>query len=1087
MNNESVPLAKITRPGATGIAPRERLFRLLDKGSEKPVLWVAAPAGSGKTSLVASWLMSRKIPNIWYQIDSGDSDPATFFYYLGRAEARMNQRKQKFLPLFTPEYLQEISTFTRRYFEELCQRMSCNRQSPDAAPFPILVLDNHHEVPSDAVFHEILQQGINAVPEGMTVIVISRGGPPSQFLRLRANSRMAVLGWSDLRFTLEESQELLNLHGFDGAPDEVVQNLHDRTDGWAAGLILMKEHVVRKDKEAVLSGSRAQQEMFDYFANEIFRRTPQETQRFLLTTAFFPSLSVAMAERLTGMRESGAILSGLSRNHYFTDWRPGNTPVYQYHPLFHDFLRTRAREFFTPQELGGILRGTAALLLETNSTAEAVELLAEARDFDGIARVIIDSAQLLIEQGRNRTLQQWLSHLPQEAFRNTPWLSYWQGASLHPFDIRASEQSYNEAFHAFVRDQDTGGALLAWSGVSMNIITEWKDFSRLDRQITWLTADIEQQLDALPDDLRARISGVILLVFTFRQPWHQNVVLYQEQAEALIRNGSLKFESLLTIGSFLLLHYTKMGLLAKAGVLLDIIDPRTRNRGEYVCVELVLWRMLSASWYGLTADKRECLEGVAAALDMADSTGMHVYDIFMHFYGALAGFVDFDQKVVDGFFERITALQGMPGLIYPIVYRQIMGWKQIIAGNHAIALEHVEAALELTCNQGAPIEISINAIARARLLFELGRREEARDCLADVGTGNAMHSAYVRFMYDCTAAWFCFNEADATTGMQYLREAMELGSQQRILMHHFWNPRIMTALCNRALEAGIEPQYVREVIARHRLVPEGGQTKDGHWPWAFRIHTLGCFEIIRHGERLLFSGKKQEKPLALLKALVVHGGREVPAETVCDLLWPSAAGDAAHNSLKMALSRLRRLLGDDHLVEARDGKLTLNRKMCWVDAWAFSDMAGKIDGLLQQKEQGMDGIPEGRSLAGLVDEMVCMYAGEFLYGEKTDFWEISFRNRLQRTFLGVLKKFCAGLEREQQWAPALEYYRKALETDSLAEEIYQRLMVCHYHLGQKAEAVGIYQLCYTTLQSVLGITPSQQTEVTYKTFISHLP
>ncbi|BCS55032.1 BTAD domain-containing putative transcriptional regulator [Geobacter sp. SVR] len=1080
MNRESASIAKITPPGVADIVQRERLFSLLDKGRDTSLLWLSAPAGSGKTSLIASWLESREIPCIWYQIDSGDADLATFFYYLGQAEARMNRRKKR-LPLFTPEYRPKTETFTRRFFEELCLRMSL--QVPDGSEqCPVLVLDNYQELPQDASFHSMLQHGIDALSKGCTVIAISRYGFPPPFARLRANRRMALLGWNDLRFTLDESLEMLHRDGSGMELGEAAENLHHLTDGWAAGLVLMKESILQQYHGSSISDSHAQQEMFDYFASEIFGRTPADTQRFLLMTSFCPSLTAGMAERLTGMSGAASILTELSRNHYFTYWIPGNTPVYQYHPLFRDFLRARARGLFTASELSGILQSSSALLLEMNSVAEAVELLAESRDFDGIVEVILVSAQSLIEQGRNRTLLQWLSHLPQETLERDPHVLYWQGVAVHPFDLRAGEQSYSRAFHAFIHTCDTTGALLAWSGIGLSIITEWKDFSRLDQQIVWLTADMEQQVDALPQDMQARITGVILLSFSFRQPWHRNVVFYEERAEALLRHGALKFESLLTIGNFLLLHYTKTGQLVKAKVLLDIIDPPTRKRGDTAGLELVLWRLLSASYHGLTASKKECLEGVALALDCADSTGMHVYDIYMLFYGALAGFIDFERKVVDGFLERIAALQGAEGLIYPIVNNQIMGWKHILAGNSQAALEHVETALVLTRSLGAPVEIAINVIARAQLLSELGRQEEAGRSLDAVGTGNAIHCAYVQYMYWCIMAWMEFREKDRAGGMQHLQQAMQLGSQHRIMMHHFWNPRIMAALCSRALEADIEPEYVRALIKRHRLAPQASHAESRDWPWPLRIHTLGRFEIVRHGERLVFSGKKQEKPLSLLKALIVHGGREVPADWLCEALWPSAMGDAAYSSLKMALSRLRRLLGDDHLVEMREGKLSLNRSMCWVDAWAVTGSAGRIDARLRREEDGITAARDN-SLAGLVDEMIRMYAGEFLSGEKTEYWEINFRSRLQYAFLGAMKAFCAGLERAQCWDTALTYYRRAHEADPLAEEIYQRLMVCHNRLGQKAEAVGIYHLCRTTLQAALGITPSSQTRKIYHSFI----
>lgn len=117
-------LSKITRPAVSDILQRERLFLLLDEARSGSVTWLCAPAGSGKTTLVASWLASRKLPCLWYQVDEGDGDLATFFYYMGLAGKKAAPKHKKPLPLLTPEYLLGIQTFTKRYFEDLYGRLT---------------------------------------------------------------------------------------------------------------------------------------------------------------------------------------------------------------------------------------------------------------------------------------------------------------------------------------------------------------------------------------------------------------------------------------------------------------------------------------------------------------------------------------------------------------------------------------------------------------------------------------------------------------------------------------------------------------------------------------------------------------------------------------------------------------------------------------------------------------------------------------------------------------------------------------------------------------------------------------------------
>src|SRR5690242_13283831 len=122
MTGKNSTIAKINRPRVTGISLRGRLFRLLDHCAKKPIIWLSAPAGSGKSTMVTSYLDEYKLPSLWYQVDESDADIATFFYYMGLAAKRAFPRNRMSMPLLTPEYLQGVTTFTRRYFESLYGR-----------------------------------------------------------------------------------------------------------------------------------------------------------------------------------------------------------------------------------------------------------------------------------------------------------------------------------------------------------------------------------------------------------------------------------------------------------------------------------------------------------------------------------------------------------------------------------------------------------------------------------------------------------------------------------------------------------------------------------------------------------------------------------------------------------------------------------------------------------------------------------------------------------------------------------------------------------------------------------------------------
>lgn len=134
------------------------------------------PPGAGKTTLVASYLAARRLGALRYQLDAGDADPATLFYYLRLAATGRRSRRgpeapghNRSLPLLAPEYLPDLATFTRRFFEELYRRL----------PRPgLLVFDDHHELPADSAVHAVVRDGLAGLPAGCGAVIVSRGEPP---------------------------------------------------------------------------------------------------------------------------------------------------------------------------------------------------------------------------------------------------------------------------------------------------------------------------------------------------------------------------------------------------------------------------------------------------------------------------------------------------------------------------------------------------------------------------------------------------------------------------------------------------------------------------------------------------------------------------------------------------------------------------------------------------------------------------------------------------------------------------------------------------------------------------------------------
>lgn len=390
----------------------------MDRARERSVVFISAPAGSGKTTLVSSYIQEKKIPCLWYCMDGGDADPATFFYYLGLAGKAVANASEKMFPVFRPEQTPCIKEFSRKFFSKI---YTC------LPPQSLVIFDEFQE-PGEALFlHTALLAALDRIPNGVTLVFLSRFGPPTSFRRLLANRLGAQLQWEDLRFTFDEFKEVLSVwHA--KVPQNVVNNMYQTMDGWVAGL-----HLITETSNNIESGQlrvNSLQEVFDYFSFEVFAQFDRRLQEYLVKTAFVSALSVSMAKAISTDSQAGMFLQRLHRNNYFTFQKRQVEDTYQYHPLFRDFLLQQASRILADEDVEVIHYTAVDLLLAKQRHEEAVACLRQLHDWDRLVEIILETAPALLAQGRNLALQNWISFVPKKRSKREPWLLFWDGAAI---------------------------------------------------------------------------------------------------------------------------------------------------------------------------------------------------------------------------------------------------------------------------------------------------------------------------------------------------------------------------------------------------------------------------------------------------------------------------------------------------------------------------------------------------------------------------------------------------------------------------------------------------------------------------------
>jgi DNA-binding SARP family transcriptional activator len=346
--------------------------------------------------------------------------------------------------------------------------------------------------------------------------------------------------------------------------------------------------------------------------------------------------------------------------------------------------------------------------------------------------------------------------------------------------------------------------------------------------------------------------------------------------------------------------------------------------------------------------------------------------------------------------------------------------------------------------------------------------EAAQEQMSEVMSfARAMPSLILQFQALLSSAYGWFRVGDDHRGYEALREGLEIGRRQIFMnCHPIWIPKIMSFVMSRALEAGIEPDYVRRFIRHRQLEPDNPEVPG--WPWPLRVYTLGSFRVLKEDEPLKAGRKAPRRVLELLQAIAALGCRGASRDRLTEALWPEAEGDAARDAFEIALHRLRRLIGEDTVL-LEYGRVSLSPKHVWIDIEAFERLA---DDILRSSERDANEVRLARAL----EKALTLYSGHFLANEAERPWLLPTRERA-RSKLERLVLHTGGLfEKTGRVREATTLYQRALELHPLAEAFYRRLMACHVRVNEMAAALDTYRRCRQMLSVVLGVSPSAETE-----------
>jgi len=423
------------------LVPRPRLQARITEGLCGPLTLITAPAGFGKTTLVASCVAGCGMPIAWLSLDRDDNQAGRFLKYLVAA----------------------LQVADNTIGSEAAQLLATARQAPpeailtslindlDTAGGEIaLVLDDYQFINSQAV-HGGVAFLLEHCPKTFHLVIATRSDPPLPLTRLRARGQTVELRAADLSFTEPEAAQFLNEVMGLGLDAGSVAVLEERTEGWIAGLqmaaLSMRD---REDVPGFIEGfSGTNRYILDYLLEEVLARQSPETQRFLLYTSVLERLTAPLCDAVLANDEgakregddgparseslfvgqSAAILEYLERANLFLVPLDDERTWYRYHHLFADLLRTQLQRSLGAQGVAQLHVRAAEWHAQNGSILEAIHHASAASDDERVERFIEQHYMELVSRGEQSWLRFWTGKLSKELVYSRPWLCIYEAYS----------------------------------------------------------------------------------------------------------------------------------------------------------------------------------------------------------------------------------------------------------------------------------------------------------------------------------------------------------------------------------------------------------------------------------------------------------------------------------------------------------------------------------------------------------------------------------------------------------------------------------------------------------------------------------
>jgi len=1047
--------------------PRPQLTTWMAEQVDKRLILISAPPGYGKTTLLADFLSATTLPFAWYQLDAGDSDPTVFLTGIIEAIRRMipaleplpatfGQAAQSLLE--NPEPVISHQRVLNVLINELTEAYT--------APW-LIVLEDYHYITGPAI-HALIDSLLENSPPGMAVVISSRAEPPLKLARLRARGLLAELRANDLRFRDDEVSAYISYER-SAISAESLSLLIEKTEGWAAVLQIVRSSLTGCDVESarqVIAGlSGSHRFVFDYLADEVFRRQPEVWQEFLLRTSVLNQMDSAACSAVAGIHQAQTILEEIEKQNLFLTSIDPQRRWFRYHTLFREFLLSkfhteRAEEYQQVENIAGHY-------FESLGEWEAAFLhYADAGNYPEAAKVMLAFASDYVERGRVEVLHRYISMLPGEVLHDHPELLLQHGNAHRRLGMAGlAISAYEDARAAFTFQGNLSGISRAQTRLA-EVNRAQGNYRHAERLAT-------QALESAPaNDHPARADALMALAKStgFLTGMDQGRSLAEQAVEEtrlageavspLARAGFLQ-----SLGQICWWHGDPQAAVNYCQEALHLVHDDLSPIAAQIYILLVTPHLY---WREFETALRYAERGLEI------SQTLHLAELLPAAYTALG-------NVLTRLGETARAEAALRQSVELAQRLGIAAHEQLMATSYLTynlssqgrvdeAWQLIEGALwAFTGNPDTYEAFQCQSVMADVALekYQLSRAEKLFDTLLQ--TGKRRQFNIPLGMVHFGLAYIHLVTGRVETGLMHARAAHTLLEHTRAIQLFLDQGERTKVVCNALAAAGEDSPFlerVRELIPgkRHKAATVSVAQS------TIVVKCLGNLRVLVNGADIPQERWVSTKARDLLAYFVTFRSDRIPAERIFDGVWVEKPGRGL-TAFHTALSRLRSALktGDSTLrfVFVEVGEY-------WLDRPRFNIDVDEFDAALAKAHASN----EDEMAAHWYEHAINLYQGEYLQNLYYD-WLLPERRRLSRAYLESLRALSDFHFTHARYTHSLELLQRALRVDNLVEDLHCQAMRAYAAVGDRAGLARQYQELKELLASEIGIEPLTTTNNLY--------